>query len=79
MVSPNHGILPSRVLRPKLLNSPFPSCSFTNLDFLNPHSVHFDCKINLPSFALKIFTFNFSVFFLHFTQQVFMFFYNISQ
>ena len=26
----------------KLLNKPFASCSFTNLDFLNPHAVHFD-------------------------------------
>ena len=68
MVSPNQCILPNHALRPKLLNSPFPSCSFTNLDFLNPHSVQFDCKINLPFFVLKTFTFKFSVFFLHFTQ-----------
>ena len=56
------------VLIPKLLNKPFASYSFTNLDFLIPQSAHFDCIINLPFFALKIFEFKFSVFFLHFTQ-----------
>ena len=56
------------VLIPKLLNKPFASYSFTNLDFLIPQSAHFDCIINLPFFVLKIFEFKFSVFFLHFTQ-----------
>ena len=40
-MSPNNGILPNRVLRPKLFNNPFASCSFTNLDFLIPQSAHF--------------------------------------
>ena len=47
-ISPNNGILLNRVLRPKLLNSPFASCSFKNLDFLIPQSAHFGCIINLP-------------------------------
>ena len=47
-------ILLNVVLIPKLISNPFASCSFTNLDFLNPHSVHFDCIINLPFFLLKI-------------------------
>ena len=45
---------------PKLLNNPFTSCSFTNLEFLNRHSVHFDCIVNLPFFVLKTIEFNFS-------------------
>ena len=61
-MSPNNGILPNHVLRPKLFNNPFASCSFTNLDFLIPQSAHFDCIINLPFFVLKIFQFKFSVF-----------------
>ena len=50
------------LLVPKLLNNPFASCSFTNLDFVFPHSVHLDCIINLPFFVLKIFRFKFSLF-----------------
>ena len=42
------------VLIPKLLIDHFSSCSFENIDFLNPHSVHFDCVIRLPFFVLKI-------------------------
>ena len=61
--SPNNGILLTRVLRPKLLNSPFGSCFFTNLNFLFLQSAHFDCIINLPLFVLKIFEFNFPYFF----------------
>ena len=52
-------ISPNRVLRPKLLNSPFASCSLTNLDFLIPQSAHFDYIINLPFFVIKIFEFKF--------------------
>ena len=33
----NSRILLNGVLIPKLLNKPFASCSFTSLDFLNPH------------------------------------------
>ena len=31
---PNNGILLNKVSRPKLLNNPFASCSFTKLDLL---------------------------------------------
>ena len=34
-----------------------------HLNFLIPHSEHFDCIINLPFFVLKIFEFKFSGFF----------------
>ena len=57
----NSGILLNDVLIPKLLNKPFASRSFTNLDFL--HFVHFDCIINLPFFVLKIFEIKVSDFF----------------
>ena len=40
-MSPNNGTLFNRVLRPKLLNNLFASCSFTNLDFLLPHTSTF--------------------------------------
>ena len=52
----NNGILPNRVLIPKLLNKPFTSCSYTNLDFLIPQTGHFDCLINLLFFVLTIFS-----------------------
>ena len=64
----NNGILLNGVLIPKLLNKPFVSCYFTNLDFLDPNSAYFDYIINLPFFVLKIFEFKFSVFFLRFKQ-----------
>ena len=67
----NNGILLKGVLIPKLLNNPYNFCCFTNLDFSNPHSIHFDFIINLPFFVLKIFEFKFSGFF--------MFFYKIHQ
>ena len=50
-MSPNNGILLNGVLRPKLLNIPFASCSFINLDFILPHTAHFDNSINLPFFC----------------------------
>ena len=62
-MSPNNGILFNGVLRPKLCNNPFTSCSLTNLDFLIPHTAHFDCIINLLFFVLEIFEFKFLVFF----------------
>ena len=52
-ISPNNDILLNRVLRPKLIHSPFASCTFPNVDFLNPHSAHFDCKVNLLFFCFK--------------------------
>ena len=57
----NNGILLKGVLIPKLLSNPFASYYFTNLDFLNPHLVHFDCIINLPLFVLKTFELKFLV------------------
>ena len=59
----DNRILLNGVLIPKLLNKPFTSCSFTHLDFLVPHSVHFDCIINLLVFVLKIFELKFLAFF----------------
>ena len=47
-MSPNNGILFNGVLRPKLLNNPFASCSFINLDFLLLRTAHFDNNILLP-------------------------------
>ena len=47
---PNNGILVNGFLRPKLLNIPFASCSFKNLDFLLLHTAHFDNNIVLQSF-----------------------------
>ena len=46
-MSPNDGILFNGVLRPRLLNNPFASCFFINLDFLLPHTTHFDDNIDL--------------------------------
>ena len=48
------GILLKGVLIPKLLNKPFASCSFTNLDFLIPRTEHFDYISNLLFFVLTI-------------------------
>ena len=43
-ILPNNGILLNDVLRSKLLNNHFPSCSFINPDFLLTLTVHFDNK-----------------------------------
>ena len=45
---PNNGILLNGVLRTRLINNLFASCSFLNLDFLLPHTAHFDDDIELP-------------------------------
>ena len=58
----NNGILLKGVLIRKLLSNHLVSCSFTNLDYLNPESAHFDRIINLPFFVLKIFGLKFLVF-----------------
>ena len=58
------------VLIPELLNKPFASCSFTNLDFSIPQIEHFDCITNLLFFVVTIFWSIFSVSFLHFTHKV---------
>ena len=54
-MSPNNGLLFSVVLIVRLLNNPFASCSFINLDFLLPHIAHFDDRINLPFFIFTLF------------------------
>ena len=55
-MSPNNGTLFHGVLGPRLLNDPFASFSFINLDFLLLHTAHFDDNIDQPFF----------VFFFHF-------------
>ena len=42
-------------IKPYLLNNPFFSCFFTNLDFLLTHTTHFDDNIVLPVLAFNIF------------------------
>ena len=66
----NNGILLNGVLIPKLDNSPSASGYFINLDFLLPHTAHFDNNINLPFLVFIIFASLFFAFFLHFKQQV---------
>ena len=53
---------------PKLLNNPLASCSFINLDFVLPHTAHFDDIIVLPFLVFNTFRSIFSVLFLHFKQ-----------
>ena len=62
-MSPNNGIFVNGVLRPKLLNIPFSSCSFINLDFLIQHTAHSDYNIPLPFLYFNTFKLTFSVFF----------------
>ena len=52
-MSPNNGTLLNGVFRPKLLNNLFVSCSFINLDFLLPHTAHFDNNTVLPFLVYK--------------------------
>ena len=54
-----NGILLKGVLIPKLLNKPFASCSFTNLDFLIQQAEYFDCITNLFFFIIIIFCSNY--------------------
>ena len=56
-------ILFNGVLRLKLLNILFASCSFKNLNFLLLHIAHFDNKIVLPLLIFKTLGFILSVFF----------------
>ena len=56
-------MLLSGVLRPRLINNPFASYSFINLDFLLPYTAHFDDNIVLPFFVFNTFQSTFSVFF----------------
>ena len=69
-MSLNNGILLNGILIPKLLNNPFASCSFINLDFLLPHTAHFDDRFNLPFLVSIVFASIFFVFLLHFIQYV---------
>ena len=57
---PNNRILLNWVLRPKLLNNPFASCSFVNLDFLLPHTANFGNNIVLPFLVFNTFESTFS-------------------
>ena len=57
---------------------PFIFCSFTNLDFLIPHLVHFDCIITLLFFVLKIFEFKFPGFFFYTLHNMFSFYFTTS-
>ena len=41
------------VLRHRLFNYPFAACSFINLDFLLPHTAHFDLNIVLSILVFK--------------------------
>ena len=52
---PNNRMLFNGVLSPKLLNNPFPFCSFANLDFSLPHIVHFDDNIVVAFLVFNIF------------------------
>ena len=78
-MSPNNGILLNGILKPKLLNVAFASCSFINLDFLRPHAAHFYDSIVLPLLVFEAFGFVVSVlffllFFFHFKQYDNMFY-----
>ena len=61
----------------KLLNNPFASCAFTNLNFLIPHTAHFNCIIILPFLVLEIFESTFSVFSALYTISQHVLFYKI--
>ena len=52
-----------RFLIHNLFSNAFDSCSFTNPEFLNPHSVSFDCMTNLRFFFFKYLSLNFQYFF----------------
>ena len=52
-MSPNNGILLNVVLRHRLLNIPFASCSFRNLDFSLPHIANFDNSIVILLLVFK--------------------------
>ena len=52
-MSPSNGFLLNGVLRARLLNNPFASCSFINIDVSLPHTAHFDVNIGL-AFSLSL-------------------------
>ena len=61
--SPNNGILVNGVLRHRLLNIPFASCSFINLVFLLSHIAHFVNNIISPLLVFETFGFILAVYF----------------
>ena len=73
-MSPNNGILFNGVLRSRLFKNLFALCSSINLKFLLLYIPHFDNYIILPFLVFKTFEITFSVFLLHFTQYVSMFY-----
>ena len=56
------------VLRPKLPNNRFACYSSMNLDFLLPHTAHFDDEGGLPVLVFNTFESTLSVSFLRFTK-----------
>ena len=64
----NPGILLKGVLVPKLLNNPFASCFFVNIDFLFLHTEHCDNNNNLSFLVFITFELILSVFYLHIKQ-----------
>ena len=60
-MSPDNGILLNGVLRPKMQNNPFVSCSLINPDSLLSHTAGFDDEIHVPFFVFNIFEFTFPV------------------
>ena len=73
-MSLNNGILLTSVLKPRLLNVTFASCSFINLDFLLPHLAHFDNSVVLPLLVFKTLGFILSVFFYSLNNKVTLFY-----
>ena len=73
-MSHNNWTLLNGVLTPKLLNNPFASCSFINLDFLLLHTGYFDYNIGVHFLFSKNFKSAFSVCLLHFKQYVSLFY-----
>ena len=65
-MSSNNGILFNGTLIPSVLNNPFASFSFINLNLLLSRTAHFDRNIVLPFFVFITFEFTFFLFSLHF-------------
>ena len=64
----NNRILIDGVLVPKLLNNPLAFGSLININFLLPHTAHFNNNIVLPLVVLETLGFRLYVYFLHFKQ-----------
>ena len=83
-MSLNNGILLNAVLRPKLLNIAFVSCSFIHFDFLLPHTAILMITLFYLFLVFTTLEFIFSAFFFFFffffalqtICQHFLFFYN---